>query len=120
MNLYLDDCLDSDRLVATLTNAGHRVETPRSASTLGRQDEDHLEYAARRGLTLMTKNPVDFRRLHDEWQAQGRTHHGIWLVYQDNDKAKDMQPHEVARAIENLLASGIPIRNEVYALNHWR
>jgi hypothetical protein len=120
MDLYLDDCLDSDRLIATLRNAGHRVETPRSAGGLGRRDDYHLEYATRHGLTLITKNPVDFRRLHDEWQAQGRTHNGIWLVYQDNDKAKDMQPSEVARAIDNLLASGVPILNELHVLNHWR
>jgi Domain of unknown function (DUF5615) len=120
MNLYLDDCLDSDRLIATLIPAGHRIETPRSAGTLGRRDEDHLEYAARHGLTLITRNPGDFQRLHHQWQAQGRSHNGIWLVYQDNDKTKDMQPSEVARAIDNLLASGVPIRNEVHILNHWR
>jgi hypothetical protein len=31
-----------------------------------------------------------------------------------------MQPSEVARAIDNLLASGVPIANKVHVLNHWR
>jgi hypothetical protein len=92
VDLYLDDCLDSDLLNALLTNAGHRVVTPRAAGTLGQSDDDHLEYASQHGLVLITRNPDDFRDRHDLWQAQGRAHSGIWLVCLDNIKGKDMQP----------------------------
>jgi predicted nuclease of predicted toxin-antitoxin system len=120
MDLYLDDCSDANRLVRALTDAGHRVETPRSAGTSGFRDPEHLSYAARNGLTMITKNPSDFVDLHLEWQAQGRTHCGIWLIYQDNVKGKDMEPSDIVRSIEKLLAAGIPIPNELHILNHWR
>ena len=53
-------------------------------------------------------------------QAQGRTHHGILLICQDNIKGKDMGPVDVVRAIDNLLASGLPVAHELHILNHWR
>src|SRR5438045_1553938 len=109
MDLYLDDCADSNRLAVFLTNAGHRVETPRTAGLSGRQDHEHLAYAAQHTLTLVTKNPAHFSALHNAWQAQGRIHSGILLIYQDNVKGKDMEPADVAAAITRLLASGIPI-----------
>jgi hypothetical protein len=37
-----------------------------------------------------------------------------------NDKRRDMQPADIARAISHLLASGLPIAGEVHVLNHWR
>jgi hypothetical protein len=80
----------------------------------------HLEYAAAHGFILITQNPKDFRNLHDRWQAQGRSHSGILLIYRDNIKGKDMEPAEVVQAIGNLLASGLPIANEIHSLNHWR
>jgi hypothetical protein len=120
MPIYLDDSADDDDLVAYLSRAGHTVYTPRSEGTRGALDPRHLEYAATHGYALITKNPDDFRKLHNDWQAQGRTHSGIWLIYQDNIKGKDMEPREIAHAIGNLLASGLPIINEIHTLNHWR
>src|SRR5437899_4004994 len=99
MDVYLDDCSDSDRLVAFLAAAGHGVENPRSARTAGSLDPEHLEYAAAYGLALITRNARDFRLLHAEWQSQGRSHSGILLVYRDNIKGKDMEPADIIRAI---------------------
>jgi len=31
-----------------------------------------------------------------------------------------MKPGDVVRALRNLLASGLPLANEIYALNLWR
>jgi hypothetical protein len=87
---------------------------------LGWNDSDHLDYAAQHGYALLTHDPEDFQDLHDLWQAQGQQHSGVLLVYQDNDASKDMAPSDIARAIENLLASGLPIVNNVYTLNRWR
>jgi hypothetical protein len=94
--------------------------TPRTVGTLGRSDDEHLEYASQHKLTLVTRNPDDFRERHDLWQAQGRGHAGILLVFLDNIKGKDMQPADIVRAIRNLVASGLPIVNEIHTLNHWR
>jgi hypothetical protein len=120
MDIYLDDCADADLLVVFLTNAGHRVETLRSAGISGHPDPEHLEYAAQQGLTLITKNPDDFGILHNDWRAQGRIHSGVLLIYQDNNLGKDMDPRDIVCAIGNLIASGLPIVNEVHTLNHWR
>ncbi len=120
LSIYLDDCTDEDLLITFLQQAGHPVITPRTAGTRGWDDSDHLQYAAQHGCTLLTKNPDDFRNLHSDWQAQGRSHGGILLVYQDNDVTKDMKPRAIVGAIGNLLASGLPIVNEIHILNQWR
>jgi hypothetical protein len=120
MEVYLDDCSDADDLVTFLTQAGHVVHTPRSEGTSGARDSRHLEYAAGRGYTLITQNPDDFILLHTDWQAQGRTHSGILLIYRENIKGKDMGPHDIVRAINKLVASGLPIGNEIHTLNQWR
>jgi hypothetical protein len=120
VEIYLDDCADDDDLVAFLTQQGHAVHTPRSDGTAGVLDPRHLEHAAAHGYTLVTKNPSEFRRLHDAWQAQGRTRSGILLIYQDNIKGKDMKPADIVRAINNLIASGLPVADAIHALNNWR
>jgi predicted nuclease of predicted toxin-antitoxin system len=118
--IYFDDCADDKLLESLLTQTGYTVVTLRSAGTKGWRDPDHLDYAAQHGYTLLTSNPADFVALHQQWQAQGRAHAGILLVYYDNIGAKDMKPHDIVRAVENLIASGLPIVDEVYNLNHWR
>jgi hypothetical protein len=59
LSLYLDDCADDDTLAALLRQAGHQVSTPRIAGTSGLLDREHLDYAAQRGYTLLTKVPDD-------------------------------------------------------------
>jgi hypothetical protein len=120
VDLYIDDCIDNDWLAAALARAGHRVVTPRSVGTRGIRDPRHLEHATANGLVLLTRNPTDFDELHKEWQAQGRAHSGILVVCMDNIKGKDMSPADVVRAIANLVASGLPVANEIHVLNHWR
>jgi predicted nuclease of predicted toxin-antitoxin system len=120
MQFYLDDCAYSKQLVGVLQRAGYAVTTPHSESTVGADDPVHLAHAATCGCVLITKNPDDFERLHHEWQQQGRAHSGILLIYQDNIRGKDMRPADIVRAIEKLLASGLPLANELHALNHWR
>ena len=118
--IYLDDCSDHNRLIHSLTQSGHTVISPRTVNTKGWADPDHLEYASTHGYILLTHNPADFRRLHRDWQKQGRTHSGIFVIYRDNNVRKDMSYADTVRAITNLFASGLPIVNEIYLLNQWR
>jgi hypothetical protein len=120
MQIYLDDCSDDDDLIAYLSNAGHKVYTPRTEGTLGAGDDRHLEYAAAHDYTLLTQNPDDFRQLHRLWRAQGRSHSGLLLIYQHNIKGKDMGLPDIVRVIGNLLASGLPIADEIHILNQWQ
>lgn len=120
LSLYLDECADHDILIAFLTQGGHTVISPRVAGTKGCKDPDHLAHAAAHGYVLLTENPQDFDMLDKSWQAQGRTHAGIFLIHRDNNIRKDMTPADIVRAIDNLMASGLPIANQVHTLNQWR
>jgi hypothetical protein len=120
MEIYLDDCADSDLLGSYLEQAGHHVFTPSSEGIVGSDDPVHLAHAAAKGCTLITKDPDDYTQLHHEWQRQGRAHHGILLIYDESIFGKDMEPPDIVRAISKLLASGIPIADELHVLNHWR
>jgi predicted nuclease of predicted toxin-antitoxin system len=120
LSLYLDDCADDDTLAALLRQAGHQVSTPRIAGTSGLLDGEHLDYAAQRGYTLLTKDPDDFIDLHHQWLATNRTHSGILLIYEDKEVSKNMSRTQIVLAIDNLVASAVPIANEVHNLNQWR
>jgi hypothetical protein len=93
----------------------HEVVSPASAGLLGANDELHFAYARGHDLIVITKNPSDFLALH----RAAPEHPGIFLIYQDN-RPSDMRPADIARAIQNLVDAGVPIRNAVHELNHWR
>jgi Domain of unknown function (DUF5615) len=122
LNLYLDDCSNSDLLADLLQQAGHRVVRPTDEGVgLGGEDDDvHFEFAAAHDLTIITKNPADFQTLHDLDQR----HSGILAVYQDNDISRDMSNADIVRAIRNLeeaIQQGGPqIQGEFQILNDWR
>ena len=120
MNIYLDECADSNLLAHFLRQAGHIVQNPRGANKRGVDDLEHLEYAAQNQYVLLTFNPKDFLNLHQQWQQQNRSHSGILLVYRDNDVTRDMRYVDIVRAINRLLTSGLPIVNQVHTLNQWR
>lgn len=73
-----------------------------------------------RGLTLITKNPADFKELHEREPR----HAGILAVYQDNDPSRDMSNADIVRAIRNLEEAvqqgGPPIHGAFHVLNDWR
>jgi predicted nuclease of predicted toxin-antitoxin system len=122
LNLYLDDCANSNLLADLLRQAGHRVVRPtdEDVGLEGEDDPIHFAFAAANGLTLLTKNPADFKALHDLDQR----HNGILAVYQDNDISRDMSNAEIVRAVRNLEEAfqqgGPPIPKEFHTLNDWR
>jgi hypothetical protein len=85
----------------------------------GEDHQVHFGFAAAHGLAIITKNPGDFRALHELDQR----HSGILGVYQDNDPSRDMSHAEIVRAINNLEAAaqqgGAPIQGEFHTLNDW-
>jgi hypothetical protein len=119
LNLYLDDCANSDLLAQLLTAAGHMVVRPTEVGTAGEDDEIHFAYAAANGPVLLTKNPPDFQALHEANPA----HPGIFAVYQDNDLSRDMTQAEIVAVIAKIEAAvphGYPIAGEFHSLNAWR
>jgi predicted nuclease of predicted toxin-antitoxin system len=116
LHLYLDDCAANQRIRRVLLTHGHQVVIPADVGLSGAADEVHFLYARAHSLVLVTLNPDDFVALHDRFPD----HPGLFLIYRDNDVTRDMSEHEIARAIRNLLASGIPIAGTYHTLNHWR
>ena len=69
-------------LVEPLRKRGLDVLTALEAKRLGRNDEDHLAFAAARGRSLYSFNIPDYSRLHGEWHGVNRMHSGIVLAQQ--------------------------------------
>lgn len=115
LRLYLDDCIFRRRLRDILIHDGHDVVTPLDAGLLGASDEQHFAYTCRHSLILMTYNPKDFVPLH----RRHPDHPGIFAGYQDND-SRDMSNEEIAQAIQNIVAAGVPIAGQFHVLNMWR
>lgn len=117
LNLYLDDCANSDLLADLLTRAGHTVVRPEDAGIAWADDDVHFAYAATNGLILITKDPDDFQALH----LASPTHPGIFAVYQNNDVTRDMKDWDIVAAIARIEAAvGYPIAGEFHNLNAWR
>lgn len=120
MRIYLDDDLDSNALIGLLRQGGHEVISPRATGTRGVADEEHLRFAADHRLVLLTANAEDFIDLHLEWTEQHRDHHGILIVYRENNPARDMTFGQIARAVTECEQSHLPLANAFYNLNFWR
>jgi len=85
IRLYLDDDCSAKALVKALIEHGVDVVTTLKARMAGRDDEEHLAYAAEQGRVLYSFNRRDFCRLHQDWLASGKSHSGIILSFQDYD-----------------------------------
>lgn len=116
LRIYLDDCVYAHALVAVLRAAGHHVLTPPEAGTARQADEIHFQYARANDLVLLTRNGTDFALLH----AATPQHPGILVVYLDNDPTRDMSDSEIVKAIANIEAAGVDLRNSFQPLNAWR
>lgn len=59
--------------------------------------------------------------LDDDLLMETQLHHaGILVVRHNNDPKRDLTPSGIVRAIRNLLAANIPLRDNYVILNHWR
>jgi predicted nuclease of predicted toxin-antitoxin system len=120
MRLYLDDDCTEAVLVQLLRRAGHDVQLPADVGLGGAADAVHLAHAIREDRVLLSKNHDDFRDLHLLiLQALGH-HPGIFMVCQENNPNRDLKAPGIVRAIRNLIAAGVPIRDELHILNNWR
>ena len=82
ISIYLDDCIEDDRLARQLRAAGHLIYLPYELGVEGQDDDLHLVAATERRAVLATHNQDDFNRIHDRWWGDGRHHAGILVVRQ--------------------------------------
>jgi len=120
MNLYMDDDMAARRLIALLSNAGHRVVLPANIDLSGAADARHFIHAMRQSLVLVTRNHDDFLDLHEVVQTAHGIHPGILIVRFENDPTRDMTPRQIVTTISRLESAVVPLQNQVYILNHWR
>jgi predicted nuclease of predicted toxin-antitoxin system len=120
MRIYLDDNTTDPVLVVELRKRGYEVVLPSDAALSGGSDARHLVYAIQGNLVILTRDYDDFTDLHDVVIAAGGEHPGIFVVRFDGDPTKDMKPRGMAAAVDQIEASGLPMINRLYVLNHWR
>lgn len=119
LQLYLDDCAYSKELQRLLVEAGCDVQIPVDVQLVGADDPAHFDHAPAAGRVLITKNPADFKALHD----QNQDHRGVVAIYQDNSP-RDMAPADIVHALENaariLAATGQSLEGTFINLNEWQ
>jgi predicted nuclease of predicted toxin-antitoxin system len=120
MTIYLDDDCAEVLLAVLLRKAGHDVQTSNEIGLAGAPDAVHLTRAIRAGRVLISKNHDDYVDLHDLLMA-GKGHHpGILIVRKDNNPRRDMKAAHIARAVRNLVGTGVATADDVTILNHYR
>ena len=116
MRLLLDEDSKGRAFVRLLRDAGHDIETVADAGLTGQPDASVFAHAKASGRALITRNILDFLRLHD---ADG-DHPGILAEHQDADPAKNMSYVQIVAAIGKIEASGWNLEGEFVSLNFWR
>jgi len=120
MRLYIDEDSFSAALVGLLKSAGHDLVIPNEFGLRSATDPIQLIKAIVEDRALLTKNHDDFVDLNKLVIACGGHHPGILVIRSDNDPRRDMTERGIASSIGKLDRSGVPIRDAVHVLNHWR
>lgn len=79
ISLYIDEDIPP-RLAALLRQRGHRVASAYDVGMIARQDEQHLSYAAARGMAILVLNGQSYLLLARRWRSVGRPHGGILIA----------------------------------------
>lgn len=98
--LYLNENVEIE-VVDLLSVRGIGARHTLCAGNRGKSDQFQLRYAADHGLVLLTHNRWDFRKLHEEWIAAGKTHSGILLI-------GCVGPTEIARRVAEFVSKRLP------------
>ena len=105
MRIYVDEDTASDQLIAHLRSAGHDVLEP----LRGTSDARCWHHALEERAVVLTTNARDFVAL-----AATGAHHGLQLVYRENDPTRDMTARAMPRrstALRRPIPAGSPIRS---------
>jgi hypothetical protein len=115
IGLYFDEDSSRAALVRELRARGADVTSAVEAETLGRTDQEQLEWVASNERALFSFNRSDFAALHATWVKADRSHHGVILSRQDLSVGEQM------RRLLRLLATltGEEMRNRIEFLSGW-
>lgn len=112
MRIYVDEDTASGQLIARLRSAGHQVLEP----LRGTSDARCWHHARAEGAVILTTNARDFVAL-----AGTGAHHGLLLVYRENDPTRDMTAKAIAAAVDRV-AGTYPggLSDQILTLNGFR
>jgi predicted nuclease of predicted toxin-antitoxin system len=112
LHLYVDEDTASLQLIARLRAAGHVVTEP----LRGVSDARCWRQAQANGSVVLTTNARDFAAL-----AATGAHHGLLLVYRENDPTRDMTAKDIVAAVDRV-AETYPggISGQIFTLNGFR
>lgn len=115
LRLLVDEDTQKKRLVRLLREAGHDVVTVNELKLRGSDDTVVFDCAKGQGRVVLTRNDGDFKALHQ----QNSSHPGILVIYQYNDRSKDMSDKDIVKAISNMETAGSPVENQFTSVNIW-
>ena len=79
IQIYTDEHITA-LLAPALRRRGYVAQSCVEVNTLGWEDEEHLVYAAERGMALLTSDTSDFVPIAKRWYASQREHAGIIIA----------------------------------------
>ena len=98
VSLYTDE--DITNLIAKLLRErGFNAISARDVGMLKKSDDEQLEYAVERKMTILVYNRDDFLEIDKKWPAAQRTHYGILISEQFSSR----QISEFLRRLSNFL-----------------
>ena len=100
--ILVDECVPY-RVAVWLRDTGYEASHVTEVGRRGHPDHSQLEYAADKGMLLLTYNVADFLELDAEWRMTGKFHAGILLA---NDSTYQRYP----RALVNDIRATLPLR----------
>ena len=115
VRLYFDEDSSRHSLARALRARGADVATAPDAGTLGKTDEEQLEWSTSKGRALYSFNRAHFYELHTAWLKAGRSHSGIILSRQDLSVGEQMRRR--LRLINSFTAE--EMRDRVEFLSAW-
>lgn len=79
IKLYIDEDL-TDRLAIALRSRGFDAISVHEVNMRGKADKEQLEYAAKHGRVILTRNVKHFVNLQKEYYKEGLSHNGILVT----------------------------------------
>ena len=115
VRLYFDEDSSRHALARSLRARGTEVITAVEAGTLGKTDNEQLEWSAANDRALYSFNRGHFYALHTAWLKEGRSHAGIILSKQDVSIGEQMR--RLLRLLAGITAQ--EMRNRLEFLSGW-
>ncbi len=117
IRVYTDEHVTA-LLAPALRRRGYMAQSCVEAGALGWDDEAHLDYAAGRGMALLTSDASDFIPLARRWYANGREHAGIIIAPEFSRREVGTLLRWTLRLLDSLTAD--ELRNTVVYLQQFR